>query len=117
MTPLGSYIIETLLWLLAICGLAVVALYFGSRAGLGRASGPLELVGRLPLDGRRAVYLVRVGKTVFVVGGSEAGLSKLGEVPAEGFELRVVQAAPRSFRDALARVLNRQSAPGPTNDG
>ena len=29
---------------------------------------PLELVARLPLEGRRAVYLVRVGPTVYVLG-------------------------------------------------
>jgi len=39
----------------------------------------MELLGKLPLDGRRAVYLVRVTNTTYVVGASEAGLVKLGE--------------------------------------
>ena len=66
--------------LLGVVALAVVLLYGARRAGIGRATGPAELLGRLPLDGRRAVYLVRVGSTVYVLGASEAGLTKLGEV-------------------------------------
>ncbi len=63
--------------------LAVVLLYGARRAGVGRPSGPAELVGRLPLDGRRAVYLLRIGTTIYVVGSSEAGLVKLGEMPQD----------------------------------
>jgi flagellar biogenesis protein FliO len=68
----------------------------------------LQLVGRLPLDGRRAVYLVRIGKTVLVLGGSEAGLSKLAEVPSDGLTLPALPAHARSFRDVLARATGRE---------
>jgi len=118
MSPLTSYVVETLVTLLAVIALAVLVLYVARRAGVGRPGGPLELVGRLPLDGRRAVYLVRVGKTVYVVGASEAGLAKLGELPDEGLELPAVQTMPRSFSDALARALGREgpASPRPTSD-
>ena len=72
MSPLAHYVVETLVTLLAIVALSVLVLLGARRAGMGRSAGPLELVGRLPLDGRRAVYLVRVGTTVYVVGASEA---------------------------------------------
>src|SRR5262249_15847035 len=39
--------------------------------------------GRLPIDARRAVYLVRVGEIVYIVGASENGLARLGEVRAD----------------------------------
>src|SRR6185503_153891 len=80
MSPVASYIVQSLVTLLAIVALAVLVLYGGRRLGLGRPSGPLDLVGRLPLDTRRAVYLVRVGKLIYVVGASEGGLTKLGEI-------------------------------------
>src|SRR5687768_7029063 len=82
MSPVATYIVETLVTLLGVAVLAVVVLYGGRRLGIGRPSGPLELVGRLPLDARRAVYLVRVGKLVYVVGASEGGLTRLGELDA-----------------------------------
>jgi flagellar biogenesis protein FliO len=78
-SPIASYVVQTTVTLLGVAALAVVFLYGARRAGIGRPSGPLEVVGRLPLDGRRTVYLVRVGATIYVVGSSDAGLVKLGE--------------------------------------
>ena len=111
MTPLGRYVVETLVMLVGVTALVVLVLSAGRRLGMGRPLGPLELVGKLPLDGRRAVYLVRVGETVYVVGASETGLSKLGEIPKDGIELPKGETAPRGFRDALARVLERRVDP------
>jgi flagellar biogenesis protein FliO len=58
---------------------------------VGRDSGPLSVVGRLPLDGRRAVYLVRVGRAIYVIGVSDGGLVKLGEMA----EADLVDGAPQ----------------------
>lgn len=80
MAPLTSYLVETLLTLFGVLALAVLALYAARRVGVGRALGPMELLGRLPLEGRRAVYLLKIGDVVYVIGSSEAGLSKLGEL-------------------------------------
>src|SRR3954462_12870268 len=80
MSPVAFYIVETFATLLGMILLAVAVLYGGRRLGIGRASGPLELLGRLPLDARRAVYLVKVGKLVYVVGSSEGGLTRIGEL-------------------------------------
>jgi len=106
MSPLTKYVIETLITLLGVIALAVLVLYGARRLGVGKPAGPVTLVGRLPLEGRRAIYLVRVGKTVFVIGGSEAGLAKLGEVPdlALGEELP----APATFKEVLAKVVQKE---------
>ena len=86
----------------------------GRRAGVGRPSGPLSLAGRLSLDARRAIYLVRVADVIYVVGASEAGLSKLGELPrgtldALGPELLEKEPTP-GFRDILERLRRGGSA-------
>lgn len=81
-SPATSYLVQTLVTLVGVCALAALVLYGARRAGLGRPNGPLELLGKLPLDGRRAVYLVRVTDTTYVLGASEAGLVKLGELDA-----------------------------------
>jgi len=112
-SPLARYVVETLVMLAGVAVLAVVLLTVGRRLGIGRPTGPLELVGRLPLDGRRAVYLVRVGETVYVVGASESGLHKLGEVAKDGLELPKGEAVPRSFESVLARVLGKSPEPPP----
>jgi flagellar biogenesis protein FliO len=108
MSPLTHYVIETLVTLLAIVALAVVVLVGARKAGMGRAGGPLELVGRLPLDARRAVYLVRVGATVYVVGASEAGIAKLGEVSEAALDLPAPQSETESFREVLSRAFGKK---------
>ena len=79
----GAYIVQTFVTLLAVCGLAYAVLYGARRLGLGRPRGPISLVGQLPLDARRSIYLVKVGEQVIVVGASEAGFTKLAELPAD----------------------------------
>jgi len=108
MSPLAHYVVETLVTLLAIVALSVLVLLGARRAGMGRAAGPLELVGRLPLDGRRAVYLVRVGGTVYVVGASEAGLAKLGEVTEGSLELPSPPHQNETFREVLSRAFGKK---------
>ncbi len=111
MSPTASYLVETFVTLLVVCVLAFVVLYGARRLGVGRARGPISLVGQLPLDARRAIYLVRVGEQVIVVGVGEGGFTKLAELPAT--ELPKVDPAPAPFADILARVL----AKGPATKG
>jgi flagellar biogenesis protein FliO len=107
----AGYLVETFITLLAVCGLAFVVLYGARRLGVGRPRGPIQLVGQLPLDARRAIYLVQVGGQVLVVGASEAGITRLGEV-ASG-DLPPSAAAPVPFGDVLARVLRADRATSP----
>jgi flagellar biogenesis protein FliO len=104
MTPLSRYVVETLVTLLGIVALSVVLLSALRRAGVGKPGGPLELVARLPLEGRRAVYLVRVGKLVYVVAASESSLAKLGEIPREDLP-EAASLGPLRFSDVLKRAV------------
>jgi flagellar biogenesis protein FliO len=105
----AAYLVETFVTLLAVCALAVAVLWGARRIGLGRPSGPIELVGHLPLDARRAVYLVRVGAQVFVIGMGESGMMKLGELPAS--DLPEAAARGPTFGDLMARVRARRDEP------
>jgi flagellar protein FliO/FliZ len=91
----GAYIVQTFVTLLAVCGIAYAVLYGARRLGLGRPRGPISLVGQLPLDARRSIYLVKVGEQVIVVGASEAGFTKLGEMSADSPSFAEVLAAKK----------------------
>lgn len=110
LSPTASYLVETFVTLTVVCGLAFVVLYGARRMGIGRPRGPIRLVGLLPLDARRSIYLVRVGKEsgqVLVVGVGEGGFTKLGEVPASEIpDDEPADASP--FADILARVTRRE---------
>lgn len=104
MTPLSRYVVETLVTLLAVVALSVLLLSALRRVGVGKTGGPLELLARLPLEGRRAVYLVRAGETVYVLAASESALAKLGEMPRG--TLPVIEALePQSFSAVLKRAI------------
>jgi flagellar biogenesis protein FliO len=116
MSPLAAYIVESLVTLVGIVVLAIVVLYGARRLGVGRTQGPLQLLGRLPLDGRRTVYLVKVGNLVYVVGASEGGLVRLGEVKEGDLEATAGVVPIRGgFAQALAQVT-RGSSRAPPDD-
>src|ERR1035438_5047913 len=101
-----AYLIETFVTLVGVSVLALAVLWGARKLGVGRPTGPIELCGHLPLDGRRAIYLVKVGAQLFIVGVGEGGFTKLGEIPAS--ELPTPEMGRgASFTDALARALAR----------
>jgi hypothetical protein len=79
-SSLSGYLKESVAILFVVVALAAFVLYAARRAGVGRAVGPVELLARLPLEPRRSVYVVRVLDRVLIIGSSEAGLAKLGQL-------------------------------------
>ncbi|MDP9036140.1 MAG: flagellar biosynthetic protein FliO [Myxococcota bacterium] len=94
----------------AVCALAALVLWGARRLGVARGSGPIGLRGHLPLDSRRAIYLVEVGERVFVLGVGEGGFTKLGELSANDLPEVASGAHSRTFGDVLSRVLAAKRA-------
>jgi flagellar biogenesis protein FliO len=115
MSPLSAYLVETFVTLLAVVALAVLILYGARRLGASGSSGPMRLVGRLPLDARRAIFLVKVADRLLVVGSSEAGLSSLGEMPAEKIELPL-EPSPATFASILNQFRKNKSSDSSGSD-
>jgi flagellar biogenesis protein FliO len=97
---LESYVTESIALLSIIAVLAVLVTLGARRAGLGRVLGPVELLARLPLEARRSVYVVRVVDRILILGASEAGLVKLGEL-----EKDTVAAGGAAARPTFASLL------------
>jgi flagellar biosynthetic protein FliO len=110
MSAYTSYLLETFVTLLAVCAIAVAVLYGARKMGMGRSTGGIELVGRLPLDSRRSIVLVRVGAQVFLVGVADGGFTKLGELAASDVP-SPMPAEPGigsgTFAAALSRALGK----------
>jgi flagellar biogenesis protein FliO len=93
-SALSTYLLESALVLVAVAGLAWFVSFLARRAGVARGASALELLARLPLDARRSVYVVRVLDQVLILGASETGLAKLGELPEQAIaEFRKAPAA------------------------
>jgi flagellar biogenesis protein FliO len=93
--PATEYILNTSLTLAGIMVLAWLLVYASRRWERAAPRGPLELLGTLRLEGKRAVYLVRVGERVVALGATEGAMMKVMELtpgeltgseqPVEGF--------------------------------
>jgi len=104
----AGYILETLLTLVVVCGVAFGVLYGARKLGVGRATGPMRLLGQLPLDARRAIYLVGVGDQVFVVAAGEGGFTKLGEMARADLPAAIDETP--AFAKALAAAFGKRAA-------
>jgi flagellar biogenesis protein FliO len=112
MSPYGSYLVETLVTLIAVSALAYALLFSARKFGVGRASGAIRLVGKLPLDARRSIVLVKVGAVVMVVGVGDGGFTKLGEMPATEVPAGDLEAPTSPFAEVIARALKKKSEEG-----
>lgn len=114
MSPATEYMLNTSLTLAGILVLAWVLVYASRRWERAAPRGPLELLGTLRLESKRAVYLVRVGERVVALGATEGGMVKVMEVaPSE------VAGAPRPVEgfSALLHRLERAPANAASNAG
>jgi flagellar biogenesis protein FliO len=107
----STYVAQTIVTLALVCAIAALVLWVARKAGVGRSTGPIVLVGHLPLDARRGIYLVKVGEQVFIVGASEAGFTKIGEMDASSVPQAEPPASRAAFSDVLARVMGRREGP------
>jgi flagellar biogenesis protein FliO len=117
----ATYLVETIVTLLLVCVVAVAVLYGARKLGLGRASGPIALLGQLPLDARRSVYLVGIGQKVIVVGVAEGGMVKLAELGASEVPAAAARSTEaRSFSEILDSLRGRdkpsKSVDAPSSD-
>ena len=92
-----------LLALAGVCVLAWAVLGMLARRGFGRAlaagiGAPVEVVQRVPLDSRRALYVVRAGKRLLLVGVGESG------APSLVAELDPALASERERRPAVGEA-------------
>lgn len=120
----GGLLLRTLVALLVVLVLAWVLLRWGLRRLLpgGASPGPLRVLARAPLDGRRAVVLVEAAGRYLVLGVGEASVTLLLELEPEavkGALAASTAARPGRFAEVLRERLGRSGAratPAPPPD-
>jgi flagellar biogenesis protein FliO len=112
LTSINTQIVQYIEVLLALGGVLVLA-YVILRVGLPRmfgmrtsSGGPIQILARYPLEPKKALYLVKAGTQVFLIGTSESQVQYLTAIAADNTEevLRFAQSdeAPRKdFRQIL----------------
>jgi flagellar protein FliO/FliZ len=106
----GVALLQTLLALAAVCILAWVVLRWSARRGLGTGRGRVRVLERVPLDARRALYLVQIGERVLLVGAGEGGApSLLAELDPS--ELPPAAEPPAGLADWVQRLRGPRPPP------
>ena len=120
----GELMLTSLLVLVLVCGAAWLALRLVGRGLEGRrVGGGVSVVARVPLEPRRALYVVEAGGRRLLIGSSEGGVSLLTELPTELVESgagvdgvagasAVPVGRPRSFVELLAAAASRRRGGG-----
>jgi flagellar biosynthetic protein FliO len=113
---LGGSLAVSLVSLGVVCLLAVLTLRFLGRRGLGRAAGPIKVLGRCPLEPRRALYLIETAGRCFLVGVGDGPMTMLAEVGADDVKATLPKPTEsgKRFAEVLGRVLGRDVGPGPS---
>ncbi len=118
--------IRMLLILAAVVGV-IYLLFWLLRRGAGRRVQGNELIkvlGSRTLSGSRALHLVEVGRSVYLVGSAEGGVELIAEVTdqesIDSIRLAAAQPGairPRSFADTLGEIFRpgRPAGGGPPN--
>jgi len=102
-----TYLLQTAVSVAVVLAMGALAAFVLRRSQAPERRGPLERIAALPLDARRAIYLVGIGDQVIVVGASEGGLTKLGEMPRD--QVPMTEAPKTSFGDLLLRLKGARS--------
>lgn len=113
----GASLLQAVVALLVVSLLAFVVLRWSARRGLGIApGGRIRVLERVPLDGRRALFVVRAGSKVLLLAAGEGGAPSLvAELdPAEYPES--MEPARASFAALLAERFRGSPATEPPRE-
>jgi flagellar biosynthetic protein FliO len=109
---LGGSLALSFLSLGLVCLLAYVALRWLSGRGVGQGAGPIRIVGRCPVDPKRALYVVETAGRCFLVGASDGGMNLIAELDPKQLPIAAAsslagKAAGVRFAELLARLRGR----------
>jgi flagellar protein FliO/FliZ len=117
--------VRMILILAAVVGL-IYLLFWVLRKGTGRKIQENELIrvlGSKGLSGNRAMHLIEVGRSIFLVGASEGGVELISEITdkesLDALRLKVAEQGPaarRTFQDVLADIFKPARKPFSMNE-
>lgn len=118
---LGWALLRTVLVLGAVIALAYLTLNVGLRRLLGIRATPsgrslVTVLERVPLDPKRALFVVKAANEVLLIGGSETSLELITRLDAAEVEkLRAETGSPPALKLSpfLQKLLGRKDAPPP----
>jgi flagellar biosynthetic protein FliO len=118
---LGWMLIRTLVVLALVVALIYLSLNWGLRKLMGvkgmpgSGSGVVKVLERIPLDPKRALFVVQVSDEYLLLGGGEAQVNLLAKIDAEAMEKMRAERASRQpqLSPFLQKLLTRRGGGSP----
>lgn len=120
---LGWTLIRTFVVLGIVVLCAYITLNFGLRRLMGiaavpRSQGVVQLVERIPLDQKRAMFVIKAAGEYLLIGGGEGTLSLIAKLDPQEVERLQQQRPPSlSLSPLLQKLLKRRDVPAPPAPG
>jgi flagellar protein FliO/FliZ len=116
-----------MLLILAVVVAAIYVVFWLLRRGSGKRvqeNDLIRILGSRGLAGNRALHLVEVGKSIYLVGASDGGVQLIAEVEdkesIDAVRLKAAEESPnarRSFAQALSEIFRPAKRPYTLRDG
>ena len=115
MSPEVTYILQSLGTVVVFGGAVWLATWGLRKIGINpKHQNVLEILARQPLEHRRAIYVVRIGKKVLVIGASDGSLTRLASMPVDSLDVEQPLSVPRrSFHDVFSKLTIKDKPPLP----
>jgi flagellar biogenesis protein FliO len=85
----------------------IVRFWLPKIGSLGKFSaGPIRVLARFPLEPRKTLYLVSVGKNVLLLAGSEAGVQLMTTLNPDDLDDQPARDEPGLSKSTFARLIN-----------
>ena len=111
MSPITEYMMQSGLTLTGIVLLGWLLVYASRRWERTAPKGPMELLATLRLEGRRALYLVRIAERTVVLGASEGGMVTILELDPAELPPASLPRRQGLFDDLLTAKRNQHNPP------
>lgn len=113
---LGWSLVQTFVVLGLVVALAWLTLNVGLRRLMGLAPagrrGIVSVVERVPLDQKRALYVVRAGGEVLLLGASELSVNVITKLDASVLDVPVATSTPQ-LSPLLQKLMGKKNDPPP----
>lgn len=120
---LGWTLVRTVL----VLGIVILSVYltlnFGLRRLLGiaavpRGPGVVQVMERIPLDQKRAMFVIKAAGEYLLIGGGDGALQLIAKLdPAEVEKLHPQRPPSLTLSPLLQKLLKRREAPAPPAPG
>jgi flagellar biogenesis protein FliO len=98
-------------WVLAaFCGLLLLQRWLGPRGGGSLPAGMVQVCGKVPLDAKQSLHLVRIGQRLLVLLESPQGMQRLAEITDPDEVRRLLQPHSATAQDFSPQPAARRSS-------